>query len=615
MSLKRLLSLGISFSFLSSLFLLFTNASPQSEDVSYYKGLKDWTEEEGKKLHKSKIKKVRPNKIAIDRINKMRKEKGLPDLEDPKPGEKEFELDSTESNGATSLIQESTSLNAADTAMALATIDNSTLPYFPPIGTQGAQNSCVAWASTYYLMSHEVCLTLGCDNKSTSTYRFSPKWTYNMINSGVDNGSSFSDSFPLMQKHGAATLLQLPYNATDFKSWDLTASNWKSAVNYRMSQINSVQINTDTAMANVKQLLTNGHVLVIGTYINSWQYRTVQENPNTLETDPYVGQSIATYINGSLGGHAMTIVGYNDSIWTDINSNGLVESGELGAFKIANSWGTSWKNAGFVWASYDSFRSISSVPNFAPTGRIQLTQGGYAYFNTYAVKTIKALAKVSLSHLMRSQFSLNLATSLNTTQTPQTYFNLAAFTNDGGAFALNGSTIEVPGTFYFDLTDIIGTSTDLMYYLILNDITSLNPLTIQSFEIIDPSNNSTLFSASNIPLTVDAQSNIKLTAGNYSPDLTPPTAPTNLTGTVSSVKKGKTIVKTVKLNWFASTDNVGVSNYRIYRNGILYSTVSSSTLTFSDTAVNSGVSYVYEVAAIDSSNNLSLKSNKITLIP
>lgn len=35
----------------------------------------------------------------------------------------------------------------------------------------------------------------------------------------------------------------------------------------------------------------------------------------------------------------MTLVGYNDNIWVDINGNGIVDNGEKGAFKIANSWG------------------------------------------------------------------------------------------------------------------------------------------------------------------------------------------------------------------------------------------------------------------------------------
>ncbi len=44
--------------------------------------------------------------------------------------------------------------------------------------------------------------------------------------------------------------------------------------------------------------------------------------------------------------------GYDDNIWVDINSNGTVDSGEKGAFRIANSWGTGWGEGGYGWLPY-----------------------------------------------------------------------------------------------------------------------------------------------------------------------------------------------------------------------------------------------------------------------
>ncbi len=60
----------------------------------------------------------------------------------------------------------------------------------------------------------------------------------------------------------------------------------------------------------------------------------------------------------------MTIVGYNDNIWIDINSNGKVDDGEKGAFKIANSHGPDYANNGFVWMAYDALNKKSSVLDF-----------------------------------------------------------------------------------------------------------------------------------------------------------------------------------------------------------------------------------------------------------
>jgi hypothetical protein len=57
----------------------------------------------------------------------------------------------------------------------------------------------------------------------------------------------------------------------------------------------------------------------------------------------------------------MTIVGYDDTVWCDVNGNGTVDTGETGAFKLANSWGTGWGNDGYIWILYDALLSTSQI--------------------------------------------------------------------------------------------------------------------------------------------------------------------------------------------------------------------------------------------------------------
>ena len=63
----------------------------------------------------------------------------------------------------------------------------------------------------------------------------------------------------------------------------------------------------------------------------------------------------------------------------------------------------------------------------------------------------------------------------------------------------------------------------------------------------------------------------------------------------------------VDLSWGASTDNVGVTGYEIYRNGSLLTTKSGTT--HSDTTVQPGQTYSYEVRAIDAAGNRSSPTN------
>jgi len=88
------------------------------------------------------------------------------------------------------------------------------------------------------------------------------------------------------------------------------------------------------------------------------------------------------------------------------------------------------------------------------------------------------------------------------------------------------------------------------------------------------------------------------------PDYEPPTAPTNLTATLIGISR-------VDLSWTASTDNVGVVGYNIYRNSAIIATTTATT--YSDTTISSGDTYVYEVSAYDLSENESAKSNTATV--
>ena len=65
---------------------------------------------------------------------------------------------------------------------------------------------------------------------------------------------------------------------------------------------------------------------------------------------------------------------------------------------------------------------------------------------------------------------------------------------------------------------------------------------------------------------------------------------------------------TVDLNWTASTDNVGVTNYRIYNNGILLTTV-NNIVNYTLTGLTPSTTYNLTLRAIDAKSNESNDSN------
>lgn len=83
-----------------------------------------------------------------------------------------------------------------------------------------------------------------------------------------------------------------------------------------------------------------------------------------------------------------------------------------------------------------------------------------------------------------------------------------------------------------------------------------------------------------------------------------PTAPTNLTVTT-------TTSNTVALSWTAAADNVAVTSYEIYMNGVLKTSVASPNLTAIITGLLSSTSYTFYLIAKDAAVNSSAVSNTV----
>lgn len=64
----------------------------------------------------------------------------------------------------------------------------------------------------------------------------------------------------------------------------------------------------------------------------------------------------------------------------------------------------------------------------------------------------------------------------------------------------------------------------------------------------------------------------------------------------------------IDLSWSASTDNVGVAGYTVYRNGAAIATTSPSTLTYANTGLGHGFTYTYTVDAFDAAGSHSARS-------
>jgi hypothetical protein len=105
----------------------------------------------------------------------------------------------------------------------------------------------------------------------------------------------------------------------------------------------------------------------------------------------------------------------------------------------------------------------------------------------------------------------------------------------------------------------------------------------------------------------DWRSRVAAARARHRRDRTAPSAPTGL-----SARAGD---RQVKLAWGAATDNVGISGYRVYKNGVQIASVNAATLTYTDGPLTNGVTYSYTVKAVDGAGNESASSNTATAVP
>src|SRR3989344_635013 len=91
--------------------------------------------------------------------------------------------------------------------------------------------------------------------------------------------------------------------------------------------------------------------------------------------------------------------------------------------------------------------------------------------------------------------------------------------------------------------------------------------------------------------------------GGGSSDTQPPTIPTNLSVTTIGSSN-------ITISWTASTDNVGVTSYKVYRNGIQVGT--SNSTSFPDIGLTPNTSYSYTIVAVDAAGNASSQSSPVS---
>src|SRR6266699_2224788 len=251
--------------------------------------------------------------------------------------------------------------------------------------------------------------------------------------------------------------------------------------------------------------------------------------------------------------------------WNASTDNVAVTSYQVylnGGVMISNAPGTSFQHTGLTPGTTYTYRvsAADAVPNYSPWNDQPVSVTTPAAADTVAPSTPTGLLASAVSS---SQINLTgTATTDNVGVTGYRVYRAGALLATLGAVSIYQNTGLTPSTTY--------------------------SYTVQAF---DAAGNASAQSVSASATTQAAA------------DTTAPSTPTGLLASAVSSSQ-------INLSWSASTDNVGVAGYKVFRNGVQITTTSA--LAYGNTGLSPATTYSFAVAAFNAAGNSSALSAAVS---
>ncbi len=221
--------------------------------------------------------------------------------------------------------------------------------YCPTAGNQGQYSTCVAFAVGYHLRTilyakseSEPDANGKVSQANPNAKIFSPTYIYELIKDKGDKncqgGANPVNAFELLKTSGVSTLAKQPYSCGSSVSSDAK----REGLDFRIADFQILyypdEEDDDIKVLSVKKAISEGYPCMLGFIVAKSFYNS--------KGDVWREEKSDNGPTGQHGRHAMCVVGY------DNNKYG-------GSFRVLNSWGTTWRDNGYVWIPYKDFAKYS----------------------------------------------------------------------------------------------------------------------------------------------------------------------------------------------------------------------------------------------------------------
>ncbi|MBN2460543.1 MAG: hypothetical protein JXB60_02955 [Candidatus Cloacimonetes bacterium] len=244
-------------------------------------------------------------------------------------------------------------------------LNNSELCYFRPVFAQEG-GSCGQASGVGYHFTYEIDLERDLA-ATTPVNQYPTHYTWNFLNGGEGYGSWYWDGWDIIRGNGCVNVAEygdMAYGGE--RRWLSGYENYHSGMQNRTLEYFTIDVSSPEGLIILKNWM-NDHLceMEYGGLANFAAGVSNYDLQLLPEGTPEAGKSVIVHWSTPVN-HALTFVGYNDSIRYDYNGDGHytndidinhdgrvnMQDWEIGGLLVVNSWGLSWADDGKAYMMY-----------------------------------------------------------------------------------------------------------------------------------------------------------------------------------------------------------------------------------------------------------------------